>query len=95
MVSAILIVAGCSSEKVPSVADYMHDMDETRKILDMHRSNPAKYQSDARVQNAAAAWSAYLAAKAFSRPLSKCWASKPPTTAGTDHACLDNNKFKR
>lgn len=95
IISAALTVAGCSNEPVPSVADYMHDMDEAKKILAMHKADPAKYQSDARVKNASEAWAAYSAAKEFARPLSKCWTSKPPTTAGTDHACLDNNGFKR
>lgn len=95
IIGVFLVVAGCSQEKIPSVADYMHDIDATRKMLDLFQSNPAKYQADARVQNASAAWSAFIAAKEFSRPLSKCWSTKPPTTAGTDHVCLDNNGFKR
>jgi len=73
----------------------MHDMDSTRKMLELYKSDPAKYQSDARVQNASAAWSAFTAAKEFGRPLAKCWSTKPPTTAATDHVCLDNNGFKR
>lgn len=95
IIGGLLVIAGCSQEKVPSIADYMHDMDSVKEMLELYKSDPAKYQTDARVKNASAAWSAFTAAKEFSRPLSKCWATKPPTTVGTDHVCLDNNGFKR
>ena len=94
-VCVFLAAAGCSQEKVPTVAEYMHDMDSTKSMLELYKSDRAKYQSDARALNASAAWAEYSKAKEFDRPLSKCWSSKPPTTAGTDHACLDNNGFKR
>lgn len=92
---AAFSLAGCGSEKHKSVADYLHDIDSARSLLKEVGKDPAKYQTDARALNASAAWSEYSEAKEFDRPLSKCWTSKPPTTAGTDHACLDNNGFKR
>ena len=97
LLSAICLVvfSGCSQQQVPTVADYMHDIDAAEQILKLYKSDPSKYSDDPRVKNASKAKSELHTAREFGSPLSKCWTSKPPTTAGTDHACLDINGFKR
>lgn len=84
-------LAGCDG-KVPTVADYLHDVDAMRAKLTEANNNPAKYQSDPAAINAGAAGSMLYT----DERLWECWEkSKPKSTATTNHACLDAKGFKR
>ena len=95
IVCGALALSACTQEKVPSVADYMHDIDSAKAMLDLYKTDVVKYQTDARVINASAAMAKYSSSREFGSALSKCWSTKPATTAGTDHACVDAQGFKR
>ena len=87
---SFVFLAACSQEKVPTVSDYLHDIDSANAMLALYKTDVAKYQSDPRVINASAAMAATAADSVMA-----CWPKKPKTTAGTDHACLDNKGYKR
>jgi hypothetical protein len=88
----VITLAACGqSTKVPTVSDYLHDIDAAHAILKLAKTDIAKYQIDPSVINASAAIAKY----STSDILKKCWPTKPATTAGTDHACVDEQGFKR
>lgn len=76
--------------KVPTVADYLHDLDSARAKLKEAQTDPVKAQTDQATINASAA-----VAKAMSPSMLQCWPKKPASSATTDHACLDSKGFVR
>ncbi|WP_228488447.1 hypothetical protein [Caenimonas koreensis] len=91
-----LSLAGCGKvgEKVPSAADYLHDIDAARAKVKEYQGDPAKLQNDAAVINASQA-----VAKLGSDRVLQCWgktsAERHVATANTNHECLDAQGFKR
>lgn len=95
------VLAGCTrvdrngvpvreEPKVPSVADYLHDLDAARGRLKQASADPVGADGDASAINASAA-----VAKSMSPSLLECWPTKPASTSTTDHGCLDAKGFKR
>lgn len=97
--ACLMLLAGCQREdaaKPKTVAQYLHDVDSANAVLEKYRSDPAKYATDADVQNASQAMAQLMAASEFGSGVRKCWPAKEkPTTATTDHACLERLGHKR
>lgn len=97
--SAVIVglsLTGCSKvgEKVPSAADYLHDIDAARAKVKEYQREPTKLQNDPAVINASQAL-----AKLGSDRVLVCWgktsAERHVATASTNHECLDALGFKR
>lgn len=88
---AVGVISGCTNktEKMMSVADYLHDIDAADAELKTVQQHPELSTS----QNAINA----SAASAQVPFLLDCWPKKngPVSTANTDHACLDAHGYKR
>jgi outer membrane murein-binding lipoprotein Lpp len=90
---ASLVLAGCNDGgKVPTVAEYLHDVDAMKAKLKEYQNNPSRLQSDPAVTNASAAASRLQTDSS----LIACWdKSQPRSTATTNHECLDAKGLKR
>ncbi|MCW5223649.1 hypothetical protein D5041_21430 (plasmid) [Verminephrobacter aporrectodeae subsp. tuberculatae] len=86
MIFSIISMVACS-EKVPTVAEYLHDIDSANEMIKKAEKNPEKYRGTRTVDNAVRA--IYGAADL------RCWPSESISTATTDHACLDAKGYKR
>lgn len=88
---ALLLVGCTKSDEFPTVAEYIHDLDSAKAMLQKARNSPDQYGPDH--------VGAMRASKAFAESMSpgnmECWPVKPASSATTDHACLDGKGFKR
>jgi len=81
------------AEAVPTVGQYLHDIDKAKTMLVLIKNDPTKYATDPSALNAQMA----IARK---EGLLDCWPQRNGafhvvTTAATDHACLDNKGYTR
>ncbi len=90
IVVCITSISACNQVDVPTVTDYLHDLDAARNVLKISQTNPAKHQNDPATMNASAAM-----AKAMAPDMLVCWPIKPASTSTTDHGCLESKGFKR
>ncbi|MCW5223648.1 hypothetical protein D5041_21435 (plasmid) [Verminephrobacter aporrectodeae subsp. tuberculatae] len=86
MILSIISMVACS-EKVPTVAEYLHDIDSANEMMKKVDKNPEKYRGTPAVTNAVIA--------IYGAPNLRCWPSEAISTATTDHACLDAKGYKR
>lgn len=97
VIVTLFALTACSKvgEKVPSVAEYLHDIDAARAKTKEYQADPSRLQNDPAVINASQA----LAKLGSSERTLSCWgknyAERKVATASTNHECLDALGFKR